>query len=63
VFDEIRAGSISDRSQTYKDLADGPSFGHNRDGVEVSQGIRDAFWLQACSRGTATLPSASRHSP
>jgi non-heme chloroperoxidase len=51
VFDGIRAGSLADRSQTYKDLADGPFFGHNRPGADVSQGIRDAFWLQGMQSG------------
>ncbi|WP_116998282.1 alpha/beta fold hydrolase [Desertimonas flava] len=51
VFDTIRAGSHADRSQLYKDLADGPFFGHNRDGADVSQGIRDAFWLQSMQSG------------
>ncbi len=51
VFDGIRAGSAADRSQLYKDLADGPFFGHNRDGATVSQGIRDAFWLQSMAAG------------
>jgi non-heme chloroperoxidase len=51
VFDEIRAGSIADRSQTYKDLADGPFFGHNRPGVEISEGIRAAFWRQGMQSG------------
>jgi non-heme chloroperoxidase len=51
VFDEIRAGSLADRSQTYRDLADGPFFGNNRPGADVSQGIRDAFWLQGLQSG------------
>ena len=51
VFDEIRAGSLADRSQTYRDLADGPFFGNNRPGANVSQGIRDAFWLQGMQSG------------
>ncbi len=51
VFDGIRAGSVADRSQLYKDLADGPFFGHNRPGANVSQGIRDAFWLQSMQAG------------
>ncbi len=38
VFDGIRAGSLADRSQLYRDLADGPFFGNNRDGVEISRG-------------------------
>ncbi|MGW4462058.1 alpha/beta fold hydrolase [Micromonospora sp. NPDC004704] len=51
VFDGIRAGSLADRSQLYKDLADGPFFGNNRPGANVSQGIRDAFWLQSMQAG------------
>ena len=34
VFDGIRAGSLADRSQLYRDLADGPFFGDNRPGRE-----------------------------
>jgi non-heme chloroperoxidase len=51
VFDGIRAGSLADRSQLYRDLADGPFFGNNRPGADVSQGIRDAFWLQGMASG------------
>jgi non-heme chloroperoxidase len=51
VFDGIRAGSVADRSQLYHDLADGAFFGHNRSGTDVSQGIRDAFWLQSMQPG------------
>lgn len=51
VFDELRAASFADRSQLYRDLADGPFFGHNRPGTAVSQGIRDAFWLQSMQSG------------
>jgi non-heme chloroperoxidase len=51
VFDGIRAGSLADRSQTYRDLADGPFFGHNRPGVDVSRGVREAFWLQGMQSG------------
>ena len=46
VFDEIRLGSLADRSQLYKDLASGPFFGANRPGAKVSQGMIDSFWLQ-----------------
>ena len=45
VFDGIRADSLKDRSQLYRDFADGPFFGNNRPGANVSQGARDAFWL------------------
>jgi non-heme chloroperoxidase len=51
VFDEIRAGSLADRSQLYHDLADGPFFGNNREGANVSRGIRDAFWRQGLQSG------------
>ncbi len=51
VFDGIRAGSLADRSQLYRDLADGPFFGNNREGVEVSEGIRAAFWRQGLQSG------------
>jgi non-heme chloroperoxidase len=51
VFDEIRAGSLADRSQLYRELADGPFFGNNRPGANVSQGTRDAFWRQGLQSG------------
>ena len=51
VFDGIRAASLADRSQTYRDLADGPFFGNNRDGQNPSQGMRDAFWRQGLQSG------------
>jgi non-heme chloroperoxidase len=51
IFDAIRAGSAADRSQLYRDLADGPFFGLNRPGASVSQGIRDAFWRQGLQAG------------
>ncbi len=49
VFDGIRAGSLADRSQLYRDLADGPFFGNNHG--PISQGIRDAFWRQGLQSG------------
>lgn len=49
-FEALRSGETTDRSQLYRDLADGPFFGHNRT-RDVSQGIRDAFWLQSMSCG------------
>jgi len=51
VFDGIRAGSIKDRSQLYKDLASGPFFGFNRPGATPSQGMIDAFWMQGMMGG------------
>jgi non-heme chloroperoxidase len=51
-FDNLRAGVAADRSQFYKDLS-APFYGANRPGAEVSQGIRDAFWLQSMQVGLA----------
>ena len=51
VFDALRNGSRADRAQTYRDLADGPFFGHNRPTGGASQGIRDSFWRQAMQSG------------
>ena len=45
VFDQIRAGVRSDRSQFFKDLS-APFYGANRPNSKVSQGLRDSFWLQ-----------------
>jgi len=50
VFDELRAGLIADRSQFYKDFS-APFFGANRGGSQVSQGLRDQFWLQSMQVG------------
>ena len=51
VFDGLRAASLADRSQLYKDLASGPFFGFNREGAKASQGLIDAFWLQGMMAG------------
>jgi non-heme chloroperoxidase len=50
VFDGIRKGVGSDRSQFYKDLS-GPFYGANRPGANVSQGLRDQFWQQGMLTG------------
>lgn len=52
VFDGIRANSLADRSQFYKDLASGPFFGANRTSSKVSQGMIDSFWLQGMQAGS-----------
>jgi non-heme chloroperoxidase len=46
VFDELRKGVQTDRSQFFKDLS-APFYGANRSGAQVSQGLRDSFWLQS----------------
>src|SRR5690606_995236 len=49
-FDKIRAGVTADRSQFFKDLTT-PFYGANRKNQEISQGVRDAYWLQAMEGG------------
>jgi non-heme chloroperoxidase len=51
VFDGLRAASLADRSQLYRDLASGPFFGANRPGARISQGTIDAFWLHGMQSG------------
>lgn len=50
VFDQIRAGVITDRSQYYKELSV-PFYGANRPDSKVSQGILDMFWLWSMQVG------------
>lgn len=50
VFDDIRAGVMKDRSQFFQDLS-APFYGANRPGANVSQGVRDSFWLQGMMAG------------
>jgi len=51
VFDDLRAGSLADRSQLYQDLARGPFFGFDRPGAKASPGMMDSFWLQGMQAG------------
>src|SRR5579863_9942771 len=44
VFDGIRAGVASNRSQFYKDLTL-PFYGYNKPGAKTSDGVREEFWL------------------
>jgi len=50
VFDQLRAASLADRSQFYKDLS-APFYGANREASKVSQGLRDSFWMQSMMSG------------
>ena len=50
VFDDIRAKTLADRSQFFKDLS-GPFFGANRPNSKASQGMRDSFWMQGMMGG------------
>jgi non-heme chloroperoxidase len=50
VFDQIRAATLENRSQFFKDLAV-QFYGYNRKGAVASQGVIDAFWLQGMQGG------------
>jgi non-heme chloroperoxidase len=50
VFDDIRAGITADRPQYFKEFTLA-FFGYNRPGAKVSEGVRDAFWLQSMIAG------------
>jgi non-heme chloroperoxidase len=50
VFDEIRKGVLTDRSQFFKDLSL-PFYGYNRVAANVSEGVRESFWLQGMMAG------------
>ena len=50
VFDGIRNGVRADRSQFWKDLSL-PFYGYNRPGAKISEGVREAFWLQGMMAG------------
>jgi non-heme chloroperoxidase len=50
IFDELRAGVVSDRSQFFKELSL-PFYGYNRPGAKVSDGVRSSFWRQCMMAG------------
>lgn len=50
VFDEIRASLLKDRAQYFKDLS-APFYGANRPAAQVSQGLKDSFWMQGMLGG------------
>jgi len=50
VFDGIRDGVLTNRSQFYQDLAT-PFYGFNRLNAKISQGIIDEFWRQGMAGG------------
>lgn len=54
VFDAIRTGILTDRSQYLKDFS-APFYGANRPNSKVSQGLRDAFWLQGMQASIQAL--------
>jgi non-heme chloroperoxidase len=54
VFDQIRRGVLTDRSQFWKELSL-PFYGYNRPGAQISEGVRESFWLQGMM---ASLPAS-----
>ena len=50
VFDQLRANVLADRSQFFMDLSV-PFYGANRPGAQVSQGLRNSFWMQGMQAG------------
>jgi len=49
-FDEIRMGTLNNRSQFFKDLTM-PFYGFNRKGAKVNDGLRDSFWSMGMQCG------------
>ncbi len=54
VFDDIRARTLHDRSQFFKDITVA-FYGANRQGASVAPGLTDAFWLQGMLGGIKNL--------
>jgi non-heme chloroperoxidase len=50
VFDGLRKSLADNRPQFYKDLTL-PFYGYNRPGANVSEGIREHWWLQGMMGG------------
>ena len=50
VFDEIREGTATKRSQFFQDTTL-PFYGYNREGAKISQGVRDNWWRQGMMGG------------
>ncbi|MFL6673079.1 MAG: alpha/beta fold hydrolase [Massilia sp.] len=50
VFDQLRDGVLSNRSQFFKDLSM-QFYSYNRPGAKISEGVRDEFWLQSMMAG------------
>jgi non-heme chloroperoxidase len=50
VFDGIREGTATKRQQFFQDFTL-PFYGYNREGAEISQGIRDNWWRQGMMGG------------
>jgi non-heme chloroperoxidase len=50
LFDQLRARVHADRSQLWRDLSM-PFYGYNRPGTNISEGVRESFWLQGMMVG------------
>jgi non-heme chloroperoxidase len=50
VFDGIRKGTATNRSQFFRDLTM-PFYGFNRPGVKTNEGLRESFWLMGMQGG------------
>jgi non-heme chloroperoxidase len=50
VFDQLRSAVVADRSKFWKELSL-PFYGYNRPGANISEGVRDSFWLQSMMAG------------
>lgn len=50
-FDGYRAGVAANRAQTYLDVASGPFYGFNRDGVAPIEGVIRNWWRQGMMGG------------
>jgi non-heme chloroperoxidase len=50
VFDDIRKQVFHNRAQFFQDLTL-PFYGYNRHGANVSEGVRESFWLQGMLTG------------
>ena len=46
VFDGLRAGLAANRAQFFRDVAAGPFYGFNREGVDVKPAVIDNWWRQ-----------------
>ena len=51
VFDRLRAQLATNRSQFYRDMASGPFFGFDRQGVEPSEALIHNWWRQGMMGG------------
>jgi non-heme chloroperoxidase len=51
LFDQFRAGTAGNRAQFYLDIASGPFYGFNREGVKPIEGVIRNWWRQGMMGG------------